>query len=85
MNLQHLPPGSLMMLGAFLVPLIPRKFQAWYALILPILSAVHLLTYFSNGFVFDATFMGYALQPIRVDKLSLIFFWQRITRITFCS
>lgn len=73
MNLQHLPPGSLMMLGALLVPLIPRKYQAWYAMILPILSAIHLLTNFQDGFVFDATFMGYALQPIRVDRLSLVF------------
>ena len=73
MNLQHLPPGSLMMLGALLVPLIPRKYQAWYALILPILSGIHLLTNFQDGFVFDTTFMGYALQPVRVDRLSLIF------------
>ena len=72
MNLQHLPPGSLMLSAFWYCS--SRKFQACYALILPILKRCSpTLTYFSNGFVFDATFMGYALQPIRVDKLSLIF------------
>ena len=62
-----------MMFGALLVPLIPRKYQAWYALILPILSAMHLLTNFQDGFVFNMEFMGYTLQPIRIDRLSLVF------------
>lgn len=73
MTLNELPPGSLMMLGGLLVPLIPRKAQAWYAMVLPILSAIHLLTSFETGFSFEMVFMGYTLQPVRVDKLSLIF------------
>ena len=73
MTLNELPPGSLMMLGGLLVPLIPRKAEAWYAMVLPILSAIHLLTSFETGFSFEMVFMGYTLQPVRVDKLSLIF------------
>ena len=72
MDLTQLPPGSVMMLGALLVPILPRKAQGWYALLLPFLSFAHLLT-FDTGYVFKMEVMGYPLEPIRIDKLSLIF------------
>lgn len=70
---QQLPPGMLMIVGALLIPLLPRKIQGWSAVFLPIISMVHLLLAFSDGFVFEMTVMGNELTPIRVDRLSLIF------------
>ena len=70
---QHLPPGTIMMLGALLIPLLPKKFQGWSAILLPILSMMHLLMAFSDGFILNFSFMGNELTPIRVDRLSLIF------------
>lgn len=70
---QHLPPGTIMMLGALFIPLLPRTVQGWSAILLPVLSMMHLLMSFSDGFVLDMSFMGNQLTPIRVDRLSLIF------------
>ena len=70
---QHLPPGTIMMLGALLIPLLPKKTQGWSAILLPVLSMIHLLTAFSDGFLLNFSFMGNELTPIRVDRLSLIF------------
>jgi multicomponent Na+:H+ antiporter subunit D len=70
---QQLPPGTIMMLGALLIPLLPRKMQGWSAILLPILSLMHLLMAFSDGFILNFSFMGNELTPIRVDRLSLIF------------
>jgi multicomponent Na+:H+ antiporter subunit D len=71
--LQHLPPGTIIMLGALLIPFLPRKLQGWGAVVLPLLSAGHLLGYFSDGFTWTIDVMGNELMPIRVDKLSLLF------------
>ena len=71
--LQSLPPGTIMMLGALLIPLLPRKIQGWSTIVLPILSMVHLLVAFSDGFTLNFSFLGNELTPIRVDRLSLIF------------
>ena len=67
--LEHLPPGSLLVLGALVVPLlrgVPR--QAWL-LVVPILSFAHLLslTHGSYGHIllFDVT-----LTMTRIDTLS---------------
>ncbi len=68
-----LPPGAILMLGALLVPLLPKKSQAWFALLLPILSAGHLLGFFVDGFSHTVTLMGLEFNPIRVDRLALIF------------
>lgn len=67
-----LPPGTLMVLGALLVPLVPKAVRKFYLLALPIVSFVHLLgipigTY---GYI---TIFDYTLQVVRVDKLSLVF------------
>ena len=71
--IQKLPPGMLLMLGALLIPLFPRKMQAWIAVALPVLSAGHLFFAFQNGYVHNMEMMGLELTPIRVDQLSLIF------------
>lgn len=72
LDFTSLPPGTLMILGALLVPLVPKKQQAWFALLLPVLSFFHLLN-FTDGYTLNHIVMGIELQPIRVDRLSLIF------------
>lgn len=71
--LSLLPPGMVMILGACLVPLLPRNTQGWFALLLALLSAGHLLLCFEDGDTLNYAIMGLELQPIRVDRLSLIF------------
>ena len=68
-----LPPGAVLMFGAILVPLLPKKAQAWFALLLPVLSAGHLLGFFEDGYSHSMTLLGLEFNPIRVDRLALIF------------
>ena len=68
-----LPPGAILMIGAVFVPLLPKKFQAWFALLLPVLSAGHLLGFFEDGYSHSLTMLGLEFNPIRVDRLALIF------------
>ena len=71
--LTTLPPGTLMMLGGLLIPLVPKKSRAWAALLLPVLSFFHLLGWFSDGYTLTMEFLGLKVMPIRVDRLALIF------------
>jgi multicomponent Na+:H+ antiporter subunit D len=70
--INSLPPGAIMMLGACLLPLLPRSVQAWGALLLPILSAIH-LAMLPGDLIVEMTFFGETLNPIAVDRLSLLF------------
>lgn len=67
-----LPPGAIMMLGALLIPLIPKAARAWYALLLPVFSAIH-LALLPGDLVVHLTFFDEQLTPIRIDQLSLMF------------
>jgi multicomponent Na+:H+ antiporter subunit D len=69
--LEHLPPGSLLVLGALAVPLlrgIPR--QAWL-LSLPVLSFAHLLS-LAHGSYGNILLFDMSLTVTRIDKLSLV-------------
>ncbi len=68
-----LPPGAILMLGALFVPFLPKKAQAWFALLLPVLSAGHLLGFFEDGYSHNIALLGLEFNPIRVDRLALIF------------
>ncbi|MEL6347347.1 MAG: Na(+)/H(+) antiporter subunit D [Myxococcota bacterium] len=70
--MNSLPPGAIMMLGALLIPIIPKTGRAWYALLLPVLSAIH-LALLPGDLTVQLTFFGQQLTPIRIDSLSLIF------------
>ena len=61
-----------MMLGGLLIPLVPKKSQAWAALLLPILSFFHLLGWFSDGYTLTMEFLGLKVMPIRVEATALI-------------
>jgi multicomponent Na+:H+ antiporter subunit D len=69
--MSSLPPGGLMILGALVVPLLRgRALQAWMLLV-PLLSAVHLLS-FDLGHMVHLPLFDRVLTPIRIDKLSLV-------------
>ncbi len=68
----ELPPATVMMLGALLLPLLRGRLQSIYMVALPLLSFVHLLQ-FSPGTYGRIEFFDYALACVRVDKLSLVF------------
>jgi len=77
--LQMLPPGTPLMLGALLVPLVSKLDRSGKALIpliltLPILSFLHMLSLPADHVVTVSLF-DFTITPTRVDRLSLIFGW----------
>ena len=65
-------PGSILIIGALLVPLLRGRIQAGYMLALPVLSLWSLLS-LPYGEYGQIAFFDYNLTTIRVDKLSLVF------------
>ena len=70
--IEHLPPGLILMLGALLVPLLPRRAMGAFMLALPLLGLWQLWQ-LPEGHTVSFTLMGYPLVPVRVDRLSRIF------------
>ena len=68
----ELPPGLLLIVGAVIVPLIPRVMRNAYMLALPIIGFWGLLI-IPEGVHFSFDIFGYTLSPVRVDGLSLLF------------
>ena len=69
--LSHVPPGTLMILGALLLPLLGRK-SAWGALVLSLVSlAWFWLT--PRGNYGEIVLFGESLNMVRIDHLSFIF------------
>ncbi len=69
---QLLPPGWIMILGAFLVPILRGPVRQAYMLLLPALGLVQLFALpLGSGLVYE--FMGYELELMRVDALSRAF------------
>jgi multicomponent Na+:H+ antiporter subunit D len=66
------PPGSILLLGALLVPFLRGRVQAAYLVLLPALSFAALLG-LPPGTSFHFSLFDYTLSPVRVDKLSLVF------------
>ncbi len=77
--LEHLPPGSLLILGSLFFIILRGRAQKVWLIVLPIVSAIHLLT-FSAGTVVSFNLFGYELAPIRIDRLSLV--WGYIFHIS---
>ena len=79
--LKLLPPGSILMLGALLIPLFPKRAQSWMALTLPLISMAHFLGVFPLtttveeplAYQYVTEVMGLKINPIRIDRLSIIF------------
>jgi len=69
--INSLPPGSVLMLGALVVPMLRgRALQAWILLV-PVLSFLHLIG-MPDGTITHTVVLGQELTPVRVDKLSLV-------------
>lgn len=71
MTMSSLPPGSILMLGALLVPLLRGRALQGGMLLLPVLSFLHLLG-FQDGDTTALSLFDQTLTPIRVDRLSLV-------------
>ena len=68
-----LPPGMLLMLGALLVPFLPKVVKAPFMLLLPLLGVAQVWL-LPLGFTHEVALFGdLALQTVRVDGLSRIF------------
>lgn len=68
-------PGLVLILGALLVPVLPRALVRPYLLLLPLASAAHLAGFFGGdmGNLVTWTVFDYTFHPLRVDKLALVF------------
>ncbi|MEM7480541.1 MAG: Na(+)/H(+) antiporter subunit D [Acidobacteriota bacterium] len=70
--LATLPPGLLLIGGGLLLALLRGRIQRWALVILPLLSAWHLLSFLPEGTTVAYEIFGYELMPVRVDRLSLV-------------
>ena len=70
--MSSLPPGSLILIGALIVPLLQGTLRRVWAVAIPFASLVHLLSAFGEGSTASLSFFGQELHPIRVDRLSLV-------------
>jgi multicomponent Na+:H+ antiporter subunit D len=68
----ELPPGIILILGAFLVPFLRGNLRNAYMLALPLIGIWSLLT-ITEGSHFAISMFGYGLSPVRIDSLSLLF------------
>jgi multicomponent Na+:H+ antiporter subunit D len=67
-----LPPGLILILGALLVPLLPRRLRQVYMLALPLLAGLQLYG-LEHGSFAQTEIFGYQLTLLRVDSLSVVF------------
>lgn len=68
----ELPPGLILVAGAALLPLVPRRLRAWAFLLFPAAAFAHLLS-LAPGVSATLPFLGFELVPLEVDRLSLAF------------
>ncbi len=71
-DLMMLPPFLPLMLGAFAAILLRGWLRNVLMLAAPLIGAVNLMG-LEAGIAWSFDFMGYVLEPVRVDKLSLMF------------
>ncbi|HJO35589.1 MAG: proton-conducting transporter membrane subunit [Pseudomonadota bacterium] len=69
----HLPPGALLLLGALLMPLLPRLLAGPTAVLLPLVSLWHLRQFPAEVLIGGGDFFGLPLTPVRIDALALVF------------
>ena len=67
----NLPPGMLLILGACVVPFLPKPARKFGLVLLPLLSFAHLLS-FGGDYTAQLSLLGHQLTPVRIDRLSLI-------------
>jgi len=67
--IEALPPGLVLILGALLIPLLPKRLQAPFAVALPVIGMAQLLT-LAPGFSHHLWLFDYELTVVRIDRLS---------------
>jgi len=72
MTIEALPPGLVLIVGALLIPLLPKKWQPALTLVLPALGFAQVLM-LSPGVSHQLRIFDLELTVVRVDRLSLIF------------
>ena len=65
-------PAVVMILGAFILPLLPEKTRSSAFLVFPLITLVSLWQY-PNDFTMSLSFGAYELVPVYADALSRIF------------
>ncbi|MEE2828631.1 MAG: Na(+)/H(+) antiporter subunit D [Myxococcota bacterium] len=70
--IEQIPPGMLLVLGALLLPLLPRAVRPALSVALPLLGLLQVWM-LSPGMEFTVPAFGYELELLRVDRLSKIF------------
>ena len=70
--IEALPPGLVLILGALLIPLLPKRLQAPFAVALPVIGMAQLLT-LAPGLSHHLRLFDYELTVVRIDRLSLVF------------
>ncbi len=67
-----LPAGVLLILAGLAAPLVPRAWRGAFTIAAPVVALLQLLSV-GPGFRLEAELFGFALQLVRVDRLSLAF------------
>ena len=70
--IEALPPGLILILGALLIPLLPKRLQPGLTMVLPVLGFAQLLM-LEPGLSHQLKIFDYELTVVRVDRLSLVF------------
>ena len=70
--IDSLPPGMILILGSLFLPLLRGRLRQATLLLLPVLSALHLIFFLPAGTRIEWECFGYSLTPIHVDRLSLV-------------
>ncbi len=69
--IDSLPPGTLLIAGALLFPVLRGRLRQAWLLLLPVASFLHLLS-LGEGTLRQLELFDYTLTPVRVDSLSLV-------------
>ena len=64
------PPGLILIIGALLLPWLPRSLRPYFALVLPLVGFIQLL-FIADGTHGLIALAGHELALVRVDGLSL--------------
>jgi len=67
-----MPPALIMIVGAFAIPLFPKRLRSAAAVLIPAAALVYLWG-LPDGATVTIQALGYTLQPLKVDALSRIF------------
>ncbi len=70
--LELLPPAAILLVGALVIAVVPRRVGGALMLALPVLAFAQLLA-LEPGTSLSASFYGFEVEPLAVDRLSLAF------------